>query len=215
VRIYRIGMYENPTTDGLLAMKSVAYAYFSVLGKWVSKRDPCNACGWHWQELGPPLLIGWEPSADVLGDFSWNGPFGYTFLVKEHAAARLRDMQVACDYFPVEYTAPIRAGSAKCVAIPYVGPQLTGALCQSFVELDMHASEVTKTKSCSVCGWLKYSFRYDGIVIRERDWHGENMFRITTNGRSEATFVTEHGREMIEREQLTNIAFSEAGEIMN
>jgi hypothetical protein len=39
------------------------------------------------------------------------------------------------------------------------------------------------------------------------------MFRITTNGQSTATFVTEEGRQMIEREEFTNIAFSEVGQI--
>lgn len=211
--MYRIGMYANPTTDRLMTMKSVAYAHFSVLGTWVSDRAPCEACGWHWQHYGTPLLVQWEPSTDVIGDFSWDGPFGYTFVVKDEVAQRLRSFGFGCKFLPVEYVAP-DVSRPNSVPFPYNGPKLSWGLCESFVDLDMNASAVTVNESCRGCGRIAYTFRYDGIVIRRKDWRGQKMFRITTNGTSTATFVSEEGRMLIEHERFTNIAFSEAGEIV-
>jgi hypothetical protein len=39
------------------------------------------------------------------------------------------------------------------------------------------------------------------------------MFRITTNGKSLATFVTEDCRNLIQDAGFTNIGFTDAGEI--
>jgi hypothetical protein len=207
-------MYENPTTEVLAGMKSVAYAHFSALGTWVSQREPCEACKWHWQRLGPPLLVKWQPSTEVIGDFSWDGPLGYTFVVKENVAKSLRAMRFECDFLPVEYVEPELLGKSKCVPFPYEGVKLLWTSCKSFVDLDMHASEVTITKSCSVCGDVRYTFRYDGIIVRARELHSQMMFRIRSNGNSDATFVTEEGRQMMQREGFTNIAFSEAGRVV-
>jgi hypothetical protein len=215
MKIYYISMYESPRVEHLATMRSVPYAHFSALGTWVSQRDPCNACGWHWQDYGEPLLVQWEPSTDAIGDFSWDGPFGYLFLVKEHVAEFLRVNHYKCNFLSVEYVAPEGKGKAKRDPYPNNGPKVMWVVCNSFVDLDMEASAVVVTESCSVCGKLNYTFRNKGIIIRRTNWNGERMLRITTNGSSLATFVSEEGRELIERQRLSNVAFSEAGEIVS
>lgn len=207
-------MYENPTADRLVRMKSVAFAHFSALGTWADERVPCKICGWHWQTIVPPLLVQWEPSTDVIGDFSWDGPFGYTFVVKESVAESLRAMHFECDFLPVSFMSPERKRNARCVPYPYTGPKLLWGECGTFVDLDQEASHVELTSSCPACGDVRYTFRNSGIVIRREKWGGQRMFRITTNGRSAATFVSEEGLQLILDAGFSNVAFSEAGEIV-
>ena len=214
MRIYRIGMYEKPTADRIVAMRSVDYAHFSALGTWVSEREVCKACGWHWQTYGPPLLVKWEPSSDAIGDFSWDGPFGYLFVVKEDVANSFRAMDIECRFLPVEYVAPDKKREVKSVPFPYKGPTLLWGCCDAFVDLDFTASNVSVRSSCEVCGSVRYTFRVDNIVIRRANWHGEKMFRLKSNGSSAATFVTEGARDLICRAGFSNVAFTLAGEIV-
>ena len=210
LNIYLIRMYQNPTTDKIVET-SATFAYFSAVGTWTNQREPCKACGWHWQMRIPPLLVQWQPSSNVIGDFSWDGPFGYTFVVKSDVASVLRRMQYEFEYYPVKYVKPQRKRGT--VAFPYMDPSLLWVECPAKVDLDKEASAVELKSACSACGDLRYTFRYNQIVIRRHQWHGEKVFRITTNGRSDATFVTEDGRKLIEDSKFSNINFSVAGQI--
>lgn len=205
-------MYESPTIDRLMAMKSVEYAHFSAVGTWVAKRKPCITCGWHWQDYGPPLQVQWEQSGEVIGDFSWDGPFGYIFVVKEHVAESLRAMQFDCRFLPVEYVKPKR--KRNTVQFPYEGLKLLWGQCSIGLEPDLAASGVKLECSCSVCGDTRYTFRNNGIYIPRKNWSGQKIFRITTNGRSCATFVSEEGRQLIKRASFSNVSFYEAGQIV-
>jgi hypothetical protein len=212
LKIYRIGMYENPTIDRLAELKSVRFAHFAAVGTWVDERQACESCGWHWQKLAPPLLVQWEPSSDEIGDFSWDGPFGYVFVVKDSVAKRLTDLRFECQYLAVDFVKPER--KRKTIAFPYAGPKLVWGECSATLDLDLQASKVKRESSCSECGDVSYTFRYKDIEIQRRAWAGQRMFRITTNGRSSATFVTEEGRRVLEDEAFTNIGFSHAGKIV-
>ena len=205
-------MYNDPTIDQLVAMKSARFAHFSALGTWSDGKE-CKICGAHTYEYIPPLLVRWEPSTEIIGDFSWDGPFGYLFIVKDHVAKFLRAMIFGCDFYSVEYVPPKQKRKIKCCPYPYEGTELKWGKCNTFVDLDLQASEVSIRESCSVCGTVDYTFRNNGIVIPRRNWRGEKMFRITTNGKSLATFVTEEGRSLIEDAGFSNVAFAEAGEI--
>lgn len=211
MKIFGIGMYANPDADDLAKVDSVEFAHFSVVGTWNYRREPCDQCGYYWQEIISPLLVQWEPSSRRIGDFSWDGPFGYTFLLKAPVARRLNESGLAIKTAAVEYVKPDRKG--EVVEFPYTGPQLVWAKDLPMVELDREASGVSQTSSCSSCGDVRYTFRDNGIIIRENDWQNHHIFRIATNGPA-LTFVTELGRSIIEREELTNISFREAGEIM-
>lgn len=205
-------MYENPTAAPLTGIREVAYAHFSVVGTWANERESCRVCGWHWQTIIPPLLVQWEPSTDVIGDFSWDGPFGYTFIVKNQVAEALKAIQIECEFFRAEHVSPER--KRNTVPFPYNGPTLFWGQCSAIVDLDMKASGVTRESSCSACGDVRYTFRNNGIVIRRRQWADHKMFRIATNGHSDATFVSEEGRRIIEEFGCSNIAFTEAGYIV-
>jgi hypothetical protein len=209
LNIYLVGASKNLTVDRLAVMKSVGFAHFSAIGTWVDERHPCESCEWHWQTLSPPLLVQWEPSTDQIGDFSWDG--GYVFVVKGSVAKRLAALRFECQCLAVDYVKPER--KRNTVAFPYVGPKLFWGECKATLDLNMKASKVKCESACAECGDMRYTFRYKNIAIRRKAWRGQKMFRITTNGRSSATFVTEEGRLLLENEAFTNIGFSLAGNI--
>jgi len=212
LKIFLLGMYENPTSDRLIGMKSAPFTHFSAVGTWANEKEPCQTCNWHWQRIVSPLVVQWEPSTDLIGDFSWDGPFGHTFVVKESVAERLKTTQFECSFYPVEYVKPERDRST--VQFPYEGEKLLWCECSAKLDVDMTASGIRLESSCPACGDVRYTFKRKGIVIRRSNWNDHKMFRIATNGRSDATFVTDEGRRFIENASFSNIQFSEAGEIV-
>ena len=193
-------------------MKSIDFACFSALGTWASQREPCSSCGWHWEIKVPPLLVQWERSNEIIGDFSWDGPFGYTCIVKREVADMIRASQQTCRFMPIDFLKPDH--KRNTVPFPCKGPLLSWLQCSAMIELDKEASGVKLESSCPACGDVRYTFRSSEIVIRSSQWGGEEMFRIASNGMSDATFVTEGGRRMIEERGFSNIEFTEAGEIV-
>jgi hypothetical protein len=212
VKIYRIGMYANPNVERLAAMKTAPFAHFSAVGTWAYRREPCQVCTYYWQTKVPPLLVQWEPSSAEIGDFSWDGPFGLSFIVKNRVAKALKALRFECRFLPVEYVKPKRR--RYVVQFPYEGPKLLWGQCSAVVELDKKPSRVKQLSSCPACGDVRHTILLKGITISRRMWNGEKMFTIATNG-PEMMFVTEEGRRMIEKAGFSNIAFSEAGQILD
>ena len=204
-------MYENPTADRLAEMTSAKYAHFSVLGTWNYRREPCNVCNYYWQEIISPLLVRWEPSTEEIGDFSWDGPFGSKFLLKRNVVNTFESIGFDCLFFPISIVRPKR--KRNTVPFPYVGPELLWAKCNDTVDLDREASGVKVESSCVECGDTRYTFRKSGILIRRKNWNQQMMFRISTNG-PDVVFVTEEGRHRIRDAGLSNVEFTEAGEIV-
>lgn len=215
MKLYRIGMFDKLSLEEFVGMKTAPFASFKAVGTWRDEREPCRACGWHWQGVAPPLLVEWEPSSDIIGDFSWDGPFGYVFVVQDRVVKFLKATAFGCPFLPVEVVRPSSKRKDRIVPFPYQGPNLTWCWCDIFVDLDQQASQVKLESSCLVCGDVRYTFRNKGIVIRRQKWNGEKMFRITTNGRSAATFVSEEGKALLANEGFSNLGFAEAGEILD
>jgi len=204
-------MYENPTVDRLAAITSVEFAHFSAVGTWSYRRQPCKTCGYYWQEIVAPLLVQWQPSSELIGDFSWDGPFGYTFIVRKNVAVALESLGIECRFLPMQVVEPER--KRNTVPFPQNGPELLWGQCTAILDLDMEASAVHRESSCSECGNTRYTFRNSGIVLRHKAWNQQRMFQISTNGPS-CVFVTSLGRSQIVDAGFSNIAFTEAGQII-
>jgi len=215
MRIHRLAMHDKANTDELIESGILGqFAHFSALGTWVGPAGLCDHCQNHSKDYAEPLLVQWEPSTDVIGDFSWDGPWGYLFLGTEPVVEFFQQHGLDCSFLGVEYVKPEASKRYKGVPYPYAGPRQFWGKCETFVDLDLEASGVDESEACPLCGTRDYTFKYEGIVIPRSNWHGETMFRITTNGKSKATFVTEEGRRLIEEAGFSNVASRPAGEIV-
>ena len=217
MNVYLMRMYATPNVDDLSTITRARYAHFSAVGTWWPiPANVCAACNSHDQRLVEPLLLQWEPSAHVIGDFSWDGPFGFLCVAQPHVVSFFRDEQFEFAANTVEFVTPRRSPSRNTpIPYPYCGPKLSWIESTSFVHLDRLASNVGVEMSCSMCGTVRYRFATEGLVIRRGAWDGQRMFRITSNGRSHATFVTDEGRCMIEGAGFSNVEFSFAGRIID
>lgn len=215
MNIYCIAMHDKANTDELIESSVLGlFAHFSALGTWVGSDGLCDHCQNHSKNYAEPLLVQWEPSTDVIGDFSWDGPWGYVFVATQPVVEFFQQHGFECNFLGVEYVEPEVSKRYKGVPYPYAGPRLFWGRCETFVDLDLAASGVEVTEACPLCGVRDYTFKYEGIVIPRSNWQGEKMFRITSNSKSEATFVTEEGRRLIEGAGFTNVAFRPAGKIV-
>jgi len=216
MNIYCLGLNESLMSADKIRASDIRFAYFSALGTWSKGKGLCKSCQASGQDYIEPLLVQWEPSSDVIGDFSWDGPYGYTFVITEPIVDFFRHHNFVCKFLNVEYVEPEKSVMRwKCVPFPYTGPKQFWGECETFVNLDLEASNVELREDCQECGEKRYTFRYENIVIPRSNWHGEKMFRITTNGKSAATFVTEEGRRLIEEANFNNIVFRPAGTILD
>lgn len=211
MKIYCLGLSEEFGQSDFSKSPKPAWAQFSAVGTWNAERRLCEVCGWPWEELVPPLLIQWESSTETIGNFSWDGPFGYQCVVTEDTSESLARMIDGIEYADVVVLEPDR--KRRVVPFPYTGPRLLWLRTQTCVELDREASEVEKTVDCSICGHEEFTFKYESIVIRKSDWNGEHIFRIKTNGNSAATFITEELKNQIESVGFANFQCRVAGEI--
>ncbi len=91
--------------------------------------------------------------------------------------------------------------------------ELRWAFCTKKIELNRKKSEVKEICHCEICGNKKFTFKKTNIVISKNEYKEDEIFKIQSNGRSQATFVTERLKEMILNEGFTNVNFSEAGYI--
>lgn len=213
MNIFMIGKHEDPTTDNVTAAKS-PFTDFSAVGTWVDDGSRCDICGWHGQALREPLLVRWETGGDQAGDFSWDGPFGYLSLVREHVAKFFADYNYGCEFNSVVYIAPEYSAGPPYAPCAYSVPAQRWMVCTGFIHLDRDASNVSIKLSCENCGRVKYTFCNRGIVVRRADWNGAKIFRLAENGPSFATFVTDEARREIESQGFSNVSFTLAGKII-
>ena len=148
-----------------------------------------------------------------IGDFSWDGPFGYLSLVTQNVVNFFHDYD--CAFHSVEYVIAQQAAGSPIVPRLHEGTKLLWLESTRFVHLDPDASDVSIKRLCGKCGRVKYSFCKHGIVIPKANWNGEKIFRLTENGPSFATFVTDEARREIEVRGFSNVSFTPAGKIMD
>ena len=213
MKIYCLGLNEQFLAPEDIPIASVRFAFFSAVGTWTDEREPCKACGWHWQALAPPLLVQWERSSTEIGDFSWDGPYGTICVVKTSVAERLTKLGFDCHFSAVDYVKPNK--KRRTVPFPYTGPRQLWLQSSPMVDLDMGASGVKLESCCDVCGDMRYTFRYEGIAIHRDQWNGRKIFRISTNGRADTMFVSEEGLRLLEETGFTNVQVRAAGEIVD
>jgi hypothetical protein len=190
--------------------KEGGFAWFGHSGTW-SEGNLCEKCGSSQSELIEPLLFEWNIGSDEIGDFMWSGLF---FVVLDRVAAFMSTHGYDIHAGQVEVIGSERKRGYRNVPFPYTGPHLNWILANARVPLNELKSGVTIKYDCDLCGRRRYTFKTEGIVIDQADWHEKKMFRITQFGKSEATLVTDEARSEILEQGFTNVTFIEAGEII-
>ncbi len=197
MKIYRI---DEP--------RVVKFARSSFVGSWWES-EICPQCKTAAVRPISPLLIEWEPGCDEIPDFSW---CSYACAVKSRVVKFVREQKLPCRFRRTEVVPPANVRKREIrVAFPYTGPILKWLYATSLAPLNEKLSRVKVELSCDMCGRVDKTFKYRGIVIDRNAIGSIEIFRITQNEPSDATFVTESLKRLLEAQNFTNLAFYEAG----
>lgn len=187
------------------------YAEFSHTGTWEDFREPCDVCQKGTQKLVEPLKIEWDYGSDIVGDFSY---CGYTIIVTDRVKDFLTENNYNCHFGKVIVEKTREKKRGKLVPYPYEGPHLNWMMPQDMIDLDAEKNGLYFEINCPKCGYKKYNFRWDGIVIPKSEVDGVKMFRIRQFGLSDAIFLTEETLQEILAQGFTNFWYKEAGEVV-
>lgn len=212
------------------------FAEAGLRGTWSNANDgPCPECTASRQMREKPLVLAWQPGANEVGDFTWPG-LGSDIVVAGRVLGLLQDHLSGFEAGPVEMTEdPNVSKRAKRVLLPYKGPELHELWVTRWVHLDPVRSSVELENRCGTCGaerWEVYGVeRWDshfdperkqlvrvkterlpsaGILVSETDLAGDAIFRV--HELPGWVFCTELVRELVEKEQFSNVSFLEMGD---
>lgn len=193
----------------LIETDNNSYAGFGHLGTWSKTTEKCEICQYDNQILIEPLKIEWWPGSDRIGDLSW---CSYTFIVSEEVKTFLMQNKFESEFGKVVVEKPTeKKRGQKRVAWPYNGPLLHWTKPLKRINLDINKSGLTIYSKCVVCGRIRYNFQMNNIIINQKDWNGEKMFRIIEFGKSAATFITHDALNLFLSQNFTNFHYQEAG----
>jgi len=218
------------------------FARASRRGSWSPTGGLCPECGASSQERIQPLILEWESGSDVIGDFTWPG-FGSDIASSEQAAKGLKAFG-GFEPGPVEMvqdsTLKRSSGSRRGkprVWLPYEGPPLYDLWVTQHAHLDLERSSVRLVRECKTCGRKQYDL--DGIERYETGWDKQRRESFKTHiPRRQGLGIyvdadalagtaifrtrefpgwilaTDVVKELIEKEEFTNVNFLEAGETL-
>jgi hypothetical protein len=168
----------------------------------------------------------WEPSSEVVGDFTWPG-FGFEVVVTDSAAAVLGGFS-GFELGPVEIT----ASHSQPPNVPRKWPPLHELWVTKWVSLDQQRSTARRVSICGTCG--TEFWEVDGAERVDSDWDAaagqlvsEHKPRVPGAGIvvTEAnlgifrvrefpgwSFCTDDVVRAVEQAKLTNAGFLEVGD---
>lgn len=228
----RIWRFSSPADD--------RFASAGRRGSWTSPQDEgvCPECSASRQQRAKPLVIAWELGSDVVGDFVWPG-FGGEVVVTDRVLGVLQERFSGFEPGRVEMVEDPNSPQARPrkpqVRLPYEGPSLHELWVTTWVHLDRDRSSVELERRCGTCGtefWNIYGVeRWDshfdvgrrqlvrtkterlpnaGAFVREADLGGADIFRVYEF--PGWVFCTDLVREVIKKEEFSNVTFLEMGE---
>jgi hypothetical protein len=215
-----------------------AFAQAGRRGSWSESPGVCPECTGSRQHRIPPLVLEWQPGADVVGDFVWVGPdLACRRQVIEALSARFLGPVGG----PVEMAQDAkvrRTPRAKSrVWLPYEGPELRELLTDVIVPFDPKRSSVRVEKVCSTCGRVfravdgleHWKTTWDvkrrqgtrkkiprppgcGYLVADADRGDAGIFSPIDDEIGVVMLCTDEVKRFIEAQHPTNISFLEAGE---
>ncbi len=203
----------------------------------------CPDCTQPLQKRIKPLVIEWEPGSDVIGDFLWP-EFGSIAVSERSYKAMesrfrgfergpvemIQDPKLNCPKRITKRTTPR-------IWLPYEGMPLYELWVTSWAHLEMQKSTVKYLNKCNTCAQEFY--KVSGIERSERSWNsylgvmyemrvprepGQGVFTDETNLKGADIFrvhefpawtlCTDRVKDLIVKENFTNVTFFEMGEII-
>lgn len=214
------------------------FAEAGCRGTWTQGEGLCKECTASSHQRVQPLIVAWEPGSNVVGDFTLTG-FASDVMIAATAAEILDQATTGFELGPVEMIddPPSRKPrrGRPFVALPYEGPRVHDLWITTLVDVDRDRSTVELERRCSTCGtesWVVSGIEHwenawdgerkelirtllervpgAGLWIRESELKGAGIFRVRQF--PAWALCTDPVRELIERHNLTNVAFLEIGD---
>ncbi len=183
---------------------------FSHRGTWANA-GLCNTCERSLASLVEPLLVQWDEGSEIIGDFSY---CAYTVVVKPTVVDFLKENAFEFEYRRTAVVPPNpEVPRIPRVAYPYEGSTLHWVVPRILLPLDAARSGVGIESSCSACGYTRWRFAREGIVIDSAVWAGEKVFRIEHFAPSGAIVITEEGLSILRGTSFSGLGYHECGEI--
>ncbi len=210
----RVGAWEFQRT-GLISETS-------AFNEFKEKKIICPECGVSLLNRVPPYIIEWQPTSDVIADFTWLAGLE-DVVVSDKAKLIFEGNKITgAKYMPVKMVQSpklknpkkITKNSKKRIWLPYTGPEVWGFWVDNWCHINLEASFFEITSTCAHCGMIRYKRpeRKDMLVINRHEWTGTDFFKI--NEVSPPIFCTERVVDIINTSGLTNIIYEERGKIV-
>ncbi len=154
-----------------------------------------------------PYQIEWEDGSDIIGDFNYDF---YNIVINEKVKKYLQEKEVECNLGKIEILPPeSKKKKVKRVEYPYKGPNLYLLTPKKSLNLDIEKTGLKVKLDCKKCGNLLYHFKMDGVIIPNKNWNGEKIFKINQFG--SIIYITEDFLKDILPQNFSNFGYKEAG----
>lgn len=199
---------------------------------------------WEGTERVQPLVIEWEPGSDVIGDFTWPGFDSDIVVTNRVAEVFRESQVAGVELGPVEMVESAedaqRRSRKRRVTLPYQGPALWDLWVTTWVRADVEQSSIRVVRDAS-SGTEHYEVegaeRWEAVwdpdrmeLVKKRhprvpgqglliiagiagdSLRGATIFRVAQF--PAWIFCTDAVRELVEKNQFSNVSFLEMGETL-
>lgn len=206
MKLYR---FEDPYDE--------KFARAFTLGTWEPKDAKlCQECGHGTEKRVPPLIIEWQDSTDLVGDFTFPG-MDDEMVVTD----RIRRELLSQKFGPITFR-PLRmhqkpkskqSGRTKRVLLPYKGESLWELQPHVWASLNLERSKVKFKGKCGTCGFHHYKLprSLKKFFVTSATRKNSRIFRIREL--PNWFFCTEEVKTFVESQGCTNVSFELMGEI--
>jgi hypothetical protein len=190
-------------------------------GTWFPKGAKlCPTCHTSTQERIDPLVIEWETRSREIGDFVWpalDSELVVTQRVKDIFDVNFPELEYSLVEFwqnPRTKVPPKHAGRSTGVGIPHEDPLLWAVRPIKWCHVDHEKSNIKIKFTCSTCKKVFFdvpNLSENHLVLDTNTRGLENIFHIYEY--SGAIFCTDRVKDLVEKNNFTNVRFVEDGEI--
>jgi len=197
------------------------FAQATRLGTWSPQPTPamCPECTRSLQTRIRPLIITWEPSSDLIGDFTWPGLLD-DMIVTDRVKQCLEGKVRGVEFSPIVVKGtPLPSRGKKGRASPSSTEVRENLLplwdmwINAQCRLDHLASSIEVKKQCGTCNHVFYfsNQNWEGLVVSSESWHGENVFRCVET--PVWNYALQDIRDAIVLGGFTNVTLLERGTV--